>query len=130
MKYRIAWSLLTVVGTLTCSPAPAEAHTRTVHCQAIGLCPSFTAGQNVGGRRTPLPAYDTPRPPSPPTWKVTTLAPTTGFVVHVVRASDTLWGISLRYYGTGARWAEIAARSGIVDPKRLRAGSTVRVVFP
>lgn len=47
---------------------------------------------------------------------------------HVVKTGDTLAGIAARFYGTPARWREIARRNGITDPKKLRAGT--RLVIP
>ena len=45
----------------------------------------------------------------------------------VVRRGDTLSGIAGQVYRDPARWREIARANGIVDPRRLRPGDTLRL---
>ncbi|NLX05075.1 MAG: LysM peptidoglycan-binding domain-containing protein [Phycisphaerae bacterium] len=49
--------------------------------------------------------------------------------VHVVRSSETLYGISEQYYGRGDLWVQIAqANPDLRDPSRLRVGQ--KLVIP
>jgi hypothetical protein len=45
----------------------------------------------------------------------------------VVRRGDTLSGIAGQVYRDPSRWREIARANGIVDPRRLRPGDTLRL---
>lgn len=45
----------------------------------------------------------------------------------VVRRGDTLSGIAGQVYRDPSRWREIARANGIVDPRRLRLGGTLRL---
>lgn len=45
----------------------------------------------------------------------------------VVRRGDTLSGIAGQVYRDPARWRDIARANGIVDPRRLRPGDTLRL---
>lgn len=45
----------------------------------------------------------------------------------VVRRGDTLSGIAAQVYRDPSRWREIARANGIVDPRRLRPGDTLRL---
>jgi len=45
----------------------------------------------------------------------------------VVRRGDTLSGIAGQVYREPARWREIARANGIVDPRRIRPGDTLRL---
>jgi hypothetical protein len=45
----------------------------------------------------------------------------------VVRRGDTLSGIAGQVYRDPSRWREIARANDIVDPRRLRAGDTLRL---
>jgi hypothetical protein len=42
-------------------------------------------------------------------------------------AGDTLWAISLHYYGNGERYTTIADANNITDPRALPAGSQLRI---
>ena len=45
-----------------------------------------------------------------------------------IRAGDSLWRLSRRYWGSGARWREWLARnSGLSDPRSLRVGAVLVV---
>jgi nucleoid-associated protein YgaU len=46
---------------------------------------------------------------------------------HVVKRGDTLSGIAGRHYQLPAQWRPIAADNGIDDPRRLAAGTFLRV---
>jgi nucleoid-associated protein YgaU len=53
-----------------------------------------------------------------------------GDTEYVVKAGDTLWGLSVRFYGAGSRWTRIAGAnpSAAGSTARLRAG--MRIVIP
>jgi len=46
---------------------------------------------------------------------------------YVVKSGDTLGGIASRELGSTARWTEIQALNGGIDPKRVREGMTLRL---
>lgn len=46
---------------------------------------------------------------------------------HVVEKSNTLWGISQKYYGTPLKWNKIAKDNGITNPKKLRVGTVLTI---
>lgn len=46
---------------------------------------------------------------------------------YKVKRGETLWGISHRTWGTGKLWQEIAKENKISDPKKLKAGQTLRI---
>lgn len=46
---------------------------------------------------------------------------------YTVKKGDTLWGISLKYYGTGTKWVRIADANKITNPKRLQIGTVLRI---
>ncbi len=46
---------------------------------------------------------------------------------YVVKSGDTLGEIARRELGASARWTEIAALNGNLDPKRLRNGMTLKL---
>lgn len=80
----------------------------------------------------PASLYATPtRPGSATATAVATpTAPTmaaSGPRTHTVASSETLSGISLRYYGTTIRWAEIleANRQQLPNPRALQAGMVI-----
>jgi hypothetical protein len=47
--------------------------------------------------------------------------------VHVVTASETLSGIASRVYEDARLWRPIAIANGIANPRRIRAGDTLRI---
>lgn len=46
---------------------------------------------------------------------------------YTVKSGDTLWSISIKYYGTGSKWTKIADANGIKDPKSLKVGKVLRI---
>lgn len=46
---------------------------------------------------------------------------------YTVRAGDTLWGISWRFYGTHREWRLLAAVNGVADPRLLPVGDRLRL---
>lgn len=46
---------------------------------------------------------------------------------YVVKKGDTLYAISIKYYGTGAKWRTIADANGIKDPRKLQIGTRLRI---
>src|SRR5690606_38838879 len=46
---------------------------------------------------------------------------------YTVVAGDTLWDISIRAYGDGYRWPEIAASNNIVNPDLIYVGTTLNL---
>ncbi len=47
--------------------------------------------------------------------------------VYTVRSGDTLWGISVQFYGTGAKWTTIASVNGITDPRTIHPGQVLKI---
>lgn len=72
-------------------------------------------GPVTGGAETPAP----PTNPAPPQQ--------TSARYYTVKSGDTLWAISIKYYGTGTRWTEIADANGIKDPRTLQIGKVLRI---
>ena len=52
------------------------------------------------------------------------------YIVYTVKRGDTLWGISIRYLGSGSKYTQIfnANRATIEDPNRIYVGQ--RVLIP
>lgn len=46
---------------------------------------------------------------------------------YVVQSGDTLSSISQSVYGTSKHWQRIQQHNGISDPRRVRAGQTLRI---
>lgn len=46
---------------------------------------------------------------------------------YTVKRGDTLWGISIKYYGTGVHWKRIADANGVSDPRKLQIGKVLRI---
>jgi LysM repeat protein len=46
---------------------------------------------------------------------------------YVVKRGDTLWGISLKFYGTGTKWQRIADANKIKDTRKLGVGKKLRI---
>jgi nucleoid-associated protein YgaU len=44
---------------------------------------------------------------------------------YTVKAGDSLWDISMRAYGTGYRWTEVANANSIGDPNLIFTGTTL-----
>jgi nucleoid-associated protein YgaU len=44
-----------------------------------------------------------------------------------VKRGDTLSGISMRYYGTAAKWRDIGDANKIKDPRKLPVGVNLRI---
>lgn len=61
--------------------------------------------------------------PSPPT----TAPAQTGAKYYTVKAGDTLWAISIKFYGTGTKWKAIADANGVTEPKKLQIGKKLRI---
>lgn len=57
---------------------------------------------------------------SPPTSVPTTRT-------YTVKKGDTLWAISIKYYGTGEKWTTIANANGIKNPKLLQIGTVLKI---
>lgn len=74
-----------------------------------------STGPTSGGVKPPTPT-PAPRPPTKTTAKT-----------YVVKKGDTLWGISIKFYGTGTKWTKIADANGIKNPKALQVGKTLRI---
>lgn len=131
MKHRITSIVLgglLALGMFTTSTDPATAAEGTVRCAALGICPTAPAERPVPRRQQDSTTFD--RRYVDREWKSTVLAPTTGFVRHLVRRGDTLSSISRRYYGTSSRWPELARVNSIPNPHRIRVGLNVFVPIP
>jgi LysM repeat protein len=46
---------------------------------------------------------------------------------YEVKRGDTLWGISIKYYGTGIHWKRIADANGVRNPRTLQIGKKLRI---
>lgn len=44
---------------------------------------------------------------------------------HTVKSGDTLWALSKKFYGSGAKWKELASKNGIKDPRKLQIGKVL-----
>jgi len=47
--------------------------------------------------------------------------------IYIVKKGDTLYAISIKYYGTGVHWGRIADANGIKDPRKLQIGTKLRI---
>jgi|SRR6185369_2525036 len=65
------------------------------------------------------PSQPSPAPAPPPQQ--------TGSRTYAVKAGDTLWAISIKFYGTGTKWTQIANANGVKDPRRLQIGKVLRI---
>jgi len=48
-------------------------------------------------------------------------------VIHEVKADDTLYSISMKYYGTANKWQIIQKANGGIDPAALRIGMKLNI---
>ena len=49
---------------------------------------------------------------------------------HVLKAGDTLWRLSQKYYGDGEKWTELAKANKISRPKyQLKVGKTLKIPY-
>lgn len=55
----------------------------------------------------------------------TTSAPKTR--TYTVRKGDTLWGISIKYYGTGTKWRKIADANKIKNVNSIKPGQVLKI---
>lgn len=46
---------------------------------------------------------------------------------YTIKRGDSLWGISIKFYGTGTKWRTIADANGIKDPRKLQVGKVIRI---
>ena len=46
---------------------------------------------------------------------------------YTVKSGDTLYKISIKYYGSGTKWRKIADANKIKDPKKLRVGQKLKI---
>lgn len=69
------------------------------------------------------------RPAASAPTRPTTVTPGQPARTHTIASGETLSGISLRYYGTAARWPEILAanRDVLPDERSFIAGRTIRI---
>ena len=44
---------------------------------------------------------------------------------YVVKSGDTLWDICKRFYGSGEKYREVAAKNGISNPNRIYSGQVI-----
>lgn len=78
--------------------------------------PSETEAPGTG-----TPGSETPPPTSQPP------ASTEPYTSYTVQSGDTLYAISLRFYGDGARYPEIMSYNNITDASSLRTGQVIRI---
>lgn len=103
-----------------CNITSSQRHPTTNEITQAVASITMTAASDAAPAVGPInPPPPPPPPPSPP-------APRT----YVVVKGDTLWGISLRYYGAGAKWPTIydANTNQIKDPHWIFPGQ--RFVIP
>ena len=55
----------------------------------------------------------------------TTPAPKTN--TYTVKRGDTLWSISIKYYGTGTKWRKIADANKIKNANKIRVGQKIKI---
>lgn len=48
-------------------------------------------------------------------------------ITYIVKKGDTLWGIALKYLGSGNRYKEIADYNNILNPNKLKIGQTIKI---
>lgn len=46
---------------------------------------------------------------------------------HRVKSGDTLYAISIKFYGAGSKWTRIADANRIKDPRKLKIGLNLRI---
>ena len=44
---------------------------------------------------------------------------------YTVKRGDTLWDIACRFYGDGTKWAALARKNGVSDPRKLAVGKVL-----
>ena len=72
-------------------------------------------GPVTGGVKPPAPTAATPPPQQ------------TSARYYTFKKGDTLWGVSVMFYGTGTKWRMIADANGITNPNTIPVGKVVRV---
>lgn len=66
----------------------------------------------VSGGVKPAPSKKTPAPKTK---------------TYTVKSGDSLYKISIKYYGTGTKWRKIADANKIKDPKKLKVGQKLKI---
>jgi nucleoid-associated protein YgaU len=97
---------------------------------ALAAVPRAALYAPVPSVSAPPSARTTPRPVAPPRPPQPRPVPVTRYTV---RPGDTLWSISLQWYGTGQDWGRIWAASRTVigpDPGRLYPGEQLTIPQP
>jgi len=74
---------------------------------------------------TPL-ATATPEPEAEPSAEVTVDKINPGST-YIVQKGDTLWDISVRAYGTGYKWVDIARANNLANPNLIHPGNNFEI---
>lgn len=65
------------------------------------------------------------KPPAPP--PAPKPAAKTSATYHTMKKGDTLWDLSIKYYGTGTKWRIIADANGIKNVRAIPVGKKIRI---
>lgn len=119
-----AWNEIAEANKLT-DPSNLEAGTRlTIPArEAVATDPSMEASEPVA-TATPTMTMVSPTVAQTEQAQQPTGTSITG-TTYVVQAGDTLWDISVRAFGTGYRWGEIATANSLGNPNLIFSGTTL-----
>lgn len=122
-----AWSEIAEANTLT-NPDNLEAGTQLVLPERDTVA---TAGTEQDTQATTSPTLQATSAPTPSVMPQQEQMQTTGEKItgaqYTIVAGDTLWDISIRAYGNGYRWPEIAQANTIVNPNLIFVGTTLNL---
>lgn len=94
----------------------------TINIDNKGISQSLSVSKNAfGGSINSSNTTTTTTAPSTPSNVVTPAQPSTR--THVLAKGETLWGLAVKYYGSGLKWTEIAKANNIDpnDDKKIRS---------
>lgn len=95
----------------------------TINIDNNGISQDLSVSKNAfgGSINSPSPNKTTTTTPSTPSKEVTPTQPNTR--IHVLKKGETLWGLAVKYYGSGLKWTHIAKANNIDpnDDKKIRS---------
>jgi nucleoid-associated protein YgaU len=129
MKQMTVLSLVALAAAVLsgCKPAEKPAPpTPIAPAPAVSESIPEPSGPAIGGGSEIAPPRPVkPLPPEPSKGGAGTVA--AGGKTHTVAPHETLYSISVKYYGNGKRVEDIAKLNGITDPNKIQVGQVLKL---